>query len=88
MSTGQLSETSSIGINRVLKDKGGRLLLSATRVFCERSLHVLQFGQTPALQLTDKGRLREDTNTEEIMLVQVTDLKLHESSSTGKINVK
>lgn len=53
----QLSEVGSVGFIQALGHRGGALQLGAAGVSCEANLHVLQLGQTPALQLTDQGRL-------------------------------
>lgn len=50
-------EAGSIDFIQALGHRGRVLQLGAAGVSCEANLHVLQLGQTPALQLTDQGRL-------------------------------
>ncbi len=53
----QHSDVGSIGFIQALGHRGGALQLGAAGVSCEAKLHVVKLGQTPALQLTDQGRL-------------------------------
>lgn len=57
LATRWCSEAGSISFIQALSDRGGALQLGAAGVSCKAKLHVLQLGQTPALQLTDQGRL-------------------------------
>lgn len=54
---GSVSSVSSVCFIQALGHRGGALQLGAAGVSCEADLHVLQLGQTPALQLADQGRL-------------------------------
>lgn len=60
------SEAGSIGLVQALGHGGGALQLDAAGLSCEAKLHVLQLGQTPALQFADqrcllKGQRRPHT---------------------------
>lgn len=54
---GEAGSVSSVCFIQALGHRGGALQLGAAGVSCEADLHVLQLGQTPALQLADQGRL-------------------------------
>ncbi len=53
----QHGDAGSINFIQALGHRGRVLQLGAAWLSCEADLHVLQLGQTPALQLTDQGRL-------------------------------
>lgn len=58
---GEAGSVCSIGFIQALGYREAALQPGAAGLSCDVKVHVVQFGQTPALQLTDQGRLLKGT---------------------------